>query len=127
MKQGLILFAHGAHDARWGAPLAGTAANILTRRPALPLRLAYLGHQQPDLAQAAAELAAEGCTRIAVLPMFIGSGGHLRDELPRLITALGTRHPGVQFAVHPAIGEDARVQQAMAECALATLAPETAA
>lgn len=122
--QGLILFAHGARDPRWAAPLRQVAARIRAQRPGLALGLAFLEHDQndqPDLATAAAELARLGCTRIDVLPAFIGVGSHLRQELPRLVEALRKQHPGLQITAHAALGEAEAVQRAIAGHALALI------
>lgn len=119
--QGLILFAHGARDPRWAAPLQQLAARLQAQRPALALRLAFLEHQPPDLAAATAELVGLGCTRIELLPAFVGVGSHLRQELPRLLQALQAQHPGLHITAHAALGEAEAVQRAIAEHALALL------
>lgn len=127
MSQGLILFAHGARDARWAAPFEDMASRIRARRPRLTLRLAYLEFMSPDLATAGDELVAAGCTRIALLPMFLGAGGHVRKDLPRLLDLLRQRHPGTTFSLHTAIGEVDAVLQAMADAALTLLDDEAPA
>ena len=119
MTQGLILFAHGARDPRWAAPFDDTAARIRARSPGLRVTPAYLDFMTPDLAGAVAQLAAAGCTRVDVVPMFLGSGGHVRQDLPRLLDELRARHPGVALQLHTAIGEVPSVVQAMADAALA--------
>lgn len=119
MTQGLILFAHGARDPRWAAPFEDMARRIAGQRPRLAVRLAYLEFMAPDLATAAAELAAQGCSPIDLLPVFLGSGGHVRKDLPRLLDDLRQRHAGVAFRLHGAIGEMPAVLQAMADTALA--------
>lgn len=119
MSQGLILFAHGARDPRWAAPFEDTAARIRARQPQLLVRPAYLDFMTPDLAAAVAELVAAGCTRVDVVPMFLGSGGHVRQDLPRLLDALRQRHAGLTLQLHTAIGEMPSVVQAMADAALA--------
>ena len=124
MTQGLILFAHGARDPRWAAPFEDMAARLRARRPALALRLAYLEFMAPDLPSAAAELVAAGCQHIALVPMFLGSGGHVRRDLPRLIDALHQRHDGLQVELHTAIGEVDTVLQAMTDAMLALLPAE---
>ena len=130
MSQGLILFAHGARDPRWAAPFEDMAARIRAQRPGLAVRLAYLEFMTPHLPGAAAELVDAGCTRIELLPMFLGSGGHVRKDLPRLLDELRARHAGTRFGLHTAIGEVDTVVQAMADAAVALLdgpAPEGAA
>jgi sirohydrochlorin cobaltochelatase len=118
MTTGLILFAHGARDPRWAAPFEAVAARLRAQRPGLPLRLAYLEFMAPTLAEAGAALVAAGCTRIEVLPMFLGAGGHVRQDLPRLVQALEAAHPGLTVGLHPAIGEIDTVTDAMAAAAL---------
>ncbi len=118
MNNGLILFAHGSRDPRWAEPFETIREAIQARSPALPVRLAYLELMQPDLATAADELVAEGCTRIDVLPLFLGTGGHLRRDLPPLVEAIQTRHPQIVATLHAAAGEAPALIAAMAEHAL---------
>jgi sirohydrochlorin cobaltochelatase len=127
MSHGLILFAHGARDPRWAAPFEDTAARIRAQRPQLPVRTAYLEFMSPDLPAAVADLAAGGCTVIDVLPMFLGSGGHVRRDLPALLDGLRQRHPGLSLRLHAAVGEMPSVVQAMADAALAATAAGTRA
>ena len=122
---GLILFAHGARDPRWAAPFEAVAAQVRRQQPAATVRLAFLEFMAPSLAEAGAELAAAGCTQVAVLPLFLGAGGHVRKDLPLLMDALRHTHPGVAFTLHTAVGEAAGVVLAMAAVAVSTLAPHT--
>jgi sirohydrochlorin cobaltochelatase len=118
---GLLLFAHGARDPRWAAPFEAVAAAVRTARPAAAVRLAYLELMAPDIASAAAELAGAGCTRIEIVPLFLGAGGHVRNDVPALLQGLRERHPGVVFTLHAAVGEAPAVIAAMAAVALETL------
>jgi sirohydrochlorin cobaltochelatase len=126
-NQGLILFAHGARDPRWAAPFEAVAQQIRQRQPQLQLRLAYLELMAPSLQDAGAELSAAGCRQVEVLPMFLGTGGHLRKDLPPMIERLRQAHPSVRWRLHQAVGEQPQVREAMAATALALLAlPDTA-
>lgn len=116
--RGLVLFAHGARDPRWAAPFEAVAARVRAHRPGVEVRLAYLDLMQPDLPTAGAELAAAGCGHVGVLPLFLGTGGHVREDLPRLLDALRVAHPGVQWVLHPPLGELPAFVDAMAVAAL---------
>ncbi|MEF7612547.1 CbiX/SirB N-terminal domain-containing protein [Aquincola sp. MAHUQ-54] len=118
---GLLLFAHGARDPRWAEPFEALAARLRSRRPGLNVKLAFLELMAPDLPAAAAAMAAEGCSRIDVLPLFLGAGGHVRKDLPALVQRLQAEHPAVQFRLHPPIGEMPAVIDAMAEAAASLL------
>ena len=122
---GLILFAHGARDPRWATPFEAVAAQVRLQRPGASVRLAFLEFMTPSLPMAGAELAAAGCTQVAVLPLFLGAGGHVRKDLPLLMDTLRHSHPGVAFTLHAAVGEVDSVVLAMAQVAVATLTPTT--
>jgi sirohydrochlorin cobaltochelatase len=121
-KEGLVLFAHGARDARWAVPFEAVAAEVRLQRPGVPVRLAYLEFMTPTLAEAAADLVRHDVQRVVVLPMFLGGGGHVRKDLPALLDALRAEHQGVVFDLHGAIGEEPSVLSAMARVAALKLA-----
>jgi sirohydrochlorin cobaltochelatase len=116
MTTGLVLFAHGARDARWREPF-DRLLKLVEPRHAGPVSQAFLEHMQPDLPTACAMLAREGAKRIVVVPLFLGTGGHLRNDVPVLISAAG-RQAGVPVSVASAAGEDASVLEALAEYCL---------
>lgn len=119
MKPGLILFAHGARDPRWATPFDEIARRVRAERPDLEVRLAYLELMAPDLPTAGDELAAAGCTQVSVVPMFLGTGGHVRRDLPQLLDRIRDAHPQLQVAAGPPIGEIDSVMQAMVAAAAA--------
>ena len=124
MKQGLLLFAHGARDARWALPFEDVARRVRAADAALDVRLAFLEFMTPTLRQAGDALAAAGCERVDIVPLFLGAGGHVRRDLPALLAELSRAHPHTRWALREAIGEAANVVQAMADAALAgTRAP----
>ena len=102
---GLILFAHGSRDARWREPVEAVARRVAELQPDLGVRCAYLELVAPDLPAAAIELIALGARSISVLPLFLGMGKHLREDLPRLVAQLRSAHPEVAFALGHAVGE----------------------
>ena len=120
-QRGLLLFAHGARDPRWAAPFERVALRIVACRPALPVELAFLEFMAPDLAQAGARLADAGCTQVDVVPLFLGTGGHVRKDLPALLAQLAEARPQVTWTLRPAIGEIDSVIEAMAQAALAAM------
>lgn len=114
MKPGLILFAHGARDPRWAEPFEAIASAVRARAPEVDVRLAFLELMTPDLPRVAAAMAADGCTRIDILPLFLGTGGHLRRDLPPLVEGIAARHPTIAVTLHGAAGEAPDVIAALA-------------
>ncbi len=120
-SQGLILFAHGARDARWALPFESVAQRIRQQQPDIHVRLAFLELMSPKLLEAGAALCDAGCSRIEILPLFLGMGGHLRKDLPPMVDQLRAQYSSVRWTLHAPLGEHEAVMQAMASAALALL------
>jgi sirohydrochlorin cobaltochelatase len=119
---GLVLFAHGARDARWAEPLHRLRARVEALLPDTPVALAFLDFMVPDLAAATSALIASGCRAVRIVPVFFGQGGHIRDDLPGLLDDLAAQHPAADIRCALAIGEDDAVLDALAAYCLRTLA-----
>jgi sirohydrochlorin cobaltochelatase len=117
--RGIVLLAHGARDPAWATPFEAVARRVRAGAPGAHVRLAFLELMAPGLEQAADELAALGCTRIEIVPVFLGMGGHVRRDVPAQVDSLRSAHPAVAWTLHDALGEAPRVIAALADTALA--------
>ena len=122
MKQGLLLFAHGARDPNWAVPFDDVARRVRLAQPTWPIELAYLEFMSPDLRCAGERLASAGCLHVDVVPLFLGAGGHVRKDLPLLLDELRVAYPAVKWELRRAIGEVDSVIDAMAQAAVASVA-----
>ena len=111
---GIVLFAHGSRDPAWAQPFARTAASAQARLPDALVTCAYLEHMRPSLEEAVLGLAARGATRIRVVPLFLGMGGHLRKDFPALMESIQAKLPGVAFERAPSLAEAPEVLDAIA-------------
>jgi sirohydrochlorin cobaltochelatase len=106
-----------ARDPRWAEPFERLKRKVEIARPGLPVALAYLEIMQPDLAAAADALAAAGCRSLRIVPVFLGQGGHVREDLPEIVDAVRARHPNLVIEQLPAVGEhDAVLDRIAAVC-----------
>ena len=110
VREGIVLFAHGSRDPEWARPFERIAA-ALSKRKEFLVRIAYLELMQPSLDTAIADLVASGAGSIRIVPLFFGAGGHVREDLPRLVAAA---NPPVPVTIDPPIGEQAEVVEAIA-------------
>jgi len=117
-QKGIILLGHGSRDPLWRQPMEAVAARLAVLRPDMPVRCAYLELEPPTLADAASELAAGGVANISITPMFLGSGKHVREDLPRLLDKLRQQHGAVKFELQSPVGDDPRVLDLLARLAL---------
>jgi sirohydrochlorin cobaltochelatase len=75
----------------------------------------------PTLTEAIAALVAGGARRVAVVPIFLAQGGHLKRDLPVLLDEARAAHPGCEITLATAAGEADPVVVAMADYALGCL------
>ena len=113
----VILFGHGSRDPLWRRPMEAVAARLLASHPGWGVVCAYLELQQPDLAAAAAQLVSSGATAVTIVPMFLGAGKHVREDLPTLVDTLRARYQAVRFRLQAPVGEDPRVLDLLAAIA----------
>jgi sirohydrochlorin cobaltochelatase len=114
MARATILFAHGARDPDWARPFRELLVELGERLPGERVVLAFLELMQPSLPDCAAALHAEGVRELRVVPVFLGMGGHLKQDLPKIVEAIRARHADLAIRVEPPIGERTEVIAAIA-------------
>ena len=113
-QSAIILFAHGARDPKWSPPFQRIQALVSESLPDIAVELAFLERMTPDLTTAVARVAQAGAKRVTVIPLFLGTGGHVKEDLAALIQELERQNPMLQFYVTSPIGEDDELVAAIA-------------
>jgi sirohydrochlorin cobaltochelatase len=119
MARALVLFAHGARAASWAEPFERLRTLTASRMPGTIVRLAFLELMTPQLPALVAELVQDGVDSLAVVPVFLGQGGHVLRDLPLMIEQLRLDYPALAIHVAGAVGEDPTVMQAMSDYCVA--------
>jgi sirohydrochlorin cobaltochelatase len=112
--RGIVLFAHGARDPGWARPFEEIRERVRASRPEYPIALAYLELMSPTLEEAIDAVVEEGALAVTVYPLFMAQGGHLKQDLPRILEAIRARHPHVPIGLEPPIGEVPEILDAIA-------------
>lgn len=117
----IVLFGHGARDPEWAGPMRRIRDTVLARPDAPRVELAFLEFMSPTLPEAIAALVQGGATKVAVVPVFLAQGGHLKRDLPVLLDEARAAHPGCGITLATAAGEAEPVVRAMADYAASCL------
>lgn len=117
-SQAIILFAHGARDPQWALPFQVIRRQLQAARPDAQVELAFLELMAPSLEAAVAQSAAQGAKRIVLVPLFLAQGGHMKQDLPRLVGKISDQHPQLEFQVLSAIGDAPEILQAITDWVL---------
>lgn len=118
----IVLLGHGSKDPSWQQPFDAMAERLRQLRPDCAVRCAYLGLCPPDLGSVCHALAEAGCQSIYIAPLFLGLGQHMRQDLPKLVHALQSDLPQMQFTLTSILGENAEIQDLLMQHLAATLA-----
>jgi len=113
LSEGIVLFAHGSREREWARPFEALARAVSQKTNA-QVQLAFLEQMQPSLDDAIAALASKAVASIRIVPVFLGRGGHISDDLPRLIAGIRERHPHITIQMETPIGEQTAVIDAIA-------------
>ena len=116
---GVILFAHGSRDPLWRLPIDAVAQRMCAQQPTLPVAVAFLELTEPDLPSTVEALMKQDVTHVRIVPMFLGVGKHVREDLPVMLQALRDAHPDVAFEPLPAVGEHPDLLDLLAQIAIA--------
>lgn len=114
----IVLFAHGSRDPLWHRPMQAVATRVEQHLPNAQVACAYLELSSPSLDEAVQQLVDAGCTQVRVVPMFLGVGKHVREDLPGMLQSLRDQHPLIAFEPLPAVGEHPDLLDLMAEIAV---------
>jgi sirohydrochlorin cobaltochelatase len=111
----IVLFSHGARDPRWKEPIINVQKLMLTQNPDLTVELAFLELMTPSLEELIEDFFSRNINNVTLVPIFFGQGGHIREDLPKLIEACRQKYPLLNLTVKPAVGENIGVLQAIAK------------
>ena len=110
----MVLFAHGARDPQWARPFQQLVTELGEQLPGERIVLAFLELMQPSLPACAASLHGEGVRSLRVVPVFLGMGGHVKDDLPKVVAEIRKTYGDMEIIVEPPIGEQPGVIAAIA-------------
>jgi sirohydrochlorin cobaltochelatase len=117
VKAGIVLFAHGSRDPEWSRPFERIAGCLRNDTDPPFVAIAYLEHG-PSLMQVLRTVASREISDIRVVPVFLGTGGHIKSDVPRLVDEARREFPALRIALDEPIGERPEVIEAIARAIL---------
>jgi sirohydrochlorin cobaltochelatase len=117
----LVLFAHGARDQRWAHPFQRLKTMTQSKLSDTRVELAFLELMEPKLIDLIDELVHSEVTKVTVVPIFLGQGGHILRDLPLIMAELREKYPQLSLSQVEAVGENADVLNAISEYCVGSL------
>ena len=111
MNQALILLAHGSKDPLWQKPFVELLSSLKSDLGENKVYLAYMDFIPPSLSESASKAVKAGGSSLLVLPLFMSDGGHVKNDIPKLVEELEKEFPNVDIKLLSAIGEHSKVKE----------------
>ncbi len=109
-RTGVLVVGHGSREPAANAELERLVEHLRAHQPGFEFGHAYLELARPSLADGLAAMARRH-GRVVVIPCFLFSAGHVKNDIPLALAAARRRHPEVRFeagrvlGVHPVMAE----------------------
>ncbi|WP_420851579.1 sirohydrochlorin chelatase [Propionivibrio soli] len=106
-KTAVLLAGHGSRNREGNDEIEKFAERYRARHPDLRVEVCFIEHADVLLADGL-DHAAEGASRVVLIPFILNAAGHVKMELPAALAAARARHPDVDFVVtrHLGVGRE---------------------
>lgn len=96
MSETILLVGHGSRAADGNREIEQFVQLWRERQPAWRIEVCFIEFAEPQL-DAGLTLAAQGASRVIVVPLILNAAGHVKMEIPAHIAAARLRHPATEF------------------------------
>ncbi|MEE9542972.1 MAG: precorrin-8X methylmutase, partial [Thermodesulfobacteriota bacterium] len=103
-RTGVLLLGHGSRLQPANKPLKDVAKTIGSTGLYDSVEAAFLQLTKPDFKETVDLLASKDVEKIIVMPYFLYTGVHVRDDLPREIGEAHKKYPDIDFVMAPNLG-----------------------
>lgn len=105
MNDTILLVGHGSRNEQGNNEIEAFTAQWRERRPDWRIELCFIELAEVLLPQGL-DNAANGSTRVIVVPLILNAAGHVKMEIPEHLEAARLRHPAVEFVYARHLGSD---------------------
>ena len=122
MSTPLIIAAHGTRDAAGEAECRRLGERVARMLPDAEVAVGFVELSLPTIPDALTKVVAdEPSKRAVVVPLMLGTGGHVRTDIPEFIAEALEEVPGARIDYAPHLGADPRLMSAVRQRIAAAL------
>ncbi|MDP6524807.1 MAG: precorrin-8X methylmutase [Kiritimatiellia bacterium] len=112
-KIGVLLVSHGSPRKEANAGFASMVENISSRTSGLIIKPTFFSLVRPSIEDRVAEFAAEGVSRIYLLPYFLYNGKHITVDIPEVLETCRNDHPEISIEMLPTLQNEPMMEEIM--------------
>lgn len=108
--KGILILAHGSREKETEKTFEAVV-NMVRDRVEEPMEIAYMEFSKKNIASGLQQLVDSGVKEVKVVPYFLFSGIHIREDIPAELDAFSKEHPDVTISMADTLGADPRIAE----------------
>lgn len=105
----VLIVGHGSREASANLEFEGLVSDYRAWRPDVDLDHGYIELAQPSFDASLARLGETGAPRVVVVPLFLFTAGHVKNDIPMALDRARHKYPHTSFHAARALGVDLRL------------------
>ena len=111
---GVLILAHGSR-AKETEKTFEAVVDMVKKKVSTPLKIAYMEFSEQNIAAGLQQLVDQGVKSIRVVPYFLFSGIHIREDIPAELEAFSKEHPDIEITMAETLGADPRIAEILVD------------
>jgi sirohydrochlorin cobaltochelatase len=100
----ILLVGHGSRDPEGNQELLEFAKTVASKSPGMLVETCFLELTRPTIAEGIAACAAQGASRVVIVPIILFAAGHAKIDIPMAIDRAKAKYPEIEFVYGRPIG-----------------------
>jgi len=113
--KGVLIVAHGSRAKETEATLDAVLVMVKEVLPETTIECAFMEFSDRTLEKGISALAAKGVTEIKLVPYFLFSGIHIKEDIPDMAAECAANYPGVKITMGEPFGADKRLAEILVD------------
>lgn len=114
---GILYIAHGSRTKKGTDEAKTFIRKIMKKIPITIQETGFLELSRPTIEEGFKKCVARGATSVTVVPLFLLAAGHMKRDIPEILSRLQRQYPGVTVTLKEALGVQGAVLDGLAEMA----------
>ncbi|MGD6994590.1 sirohydrochlorin chelatase [Sutcliffiella horikoshii] len=121
MTRAILYVGHGTRSKKGAEEAKEFLGRVIARVDAPIQEISFLELTEPFIPEGFERCVAKGATEITVVPIFLLTAGHIKEDIPEALAGLRLKYPNVRVDVASAFGVQERIVDAISELVRATV------
>ena len=107
--KGVLVVAHGSRAKETEATLEAIVSMVQAQIPQTNIEYAFMEFSDRTIEKGFSALAAKAITEITIVPYFLFTGIHIKQDIPEMVAECAANYPDIKISMTLPLGVDQRL------------------